>query len=171
MKLNKLIYKEPKLVLLFLITLISAIVFRIYAYFDRIYFFADSTLFVQAAFFAFKNIKIPQIGPFAQAPFFTGPWWLWILEILFIVPLGILTPWYIMTFFSLISIVLIYFVGKEIGGKWLGALSAFFAAISTTQIDNSFMTWNAAADLILGLIAVFFTLQFYKTKKPNFTFF
>ena len=167
----RILKKEPQLLVFLFITILLAIFFRTYRYFDRIYIYADNALFVQAAYFAKDNLKIPQIGPFAQAPFFTGPWWLWILEILFIFPFGLLTPWYFMSFASSIFIILIYFAGKEIGGKKLGVLSAFLAAISTGQIDNSFMTWNAAADPYFGLLAVLLLLKFIKTKKPVYIFF
>lgn len=170
LKLQKFIKKEPKLSIILLITVLIAIFFRTYNYFDRIYVYADNSLFVLAAYFAKDNLKIPQIGPFAQAPFFTGPWWLWILELLFIFPFGPLTPWYFMWLVSIIFIVLIYFAGGEIGGKRLGALSAFLAAISTAQIDNSFMTWNAAADPYLGLLSILFFLKYSKEKKPIYIF-
>src|SRR3989344_3495484 len=125
LSLVRFIKKSPLLALLLLITALIAVFFRTFAYFDRIYIYADDSLFVQVAYFAKQNLKIPLIGPFAQAPFFTGPWWLWILELLFMFPFGILTPWYFMTVFSYVFIVLIYFTGKHIGGKWLGATSAF----------------------------------------------
>ncbi len=170
LKLKKFINKEPRLSLFLLITLTIAIFFRLYNYLDRVYFYADNALFVQAAYYAKENLKIPQIGPFAQAPFFTGPWWLWILEVLFFFPFGVLTPWYFMTLGSIIFILLVYITVREIGGKWLGALSSLLAGISTAQIDNSFMTWNAAADPYSGLLAILFLIKFLKTKKPLYLF-
>lgn len=162
-KFKKLIYKDPKLTGCILLIFSIAIFFRVFNYLDRIYVYADNALFVSAAYYAFDNLKLPQIGPFAQAPFFTGPWWLWILGFLYIFPFGVLTPWYFMTVLSLFFVLMIFFVGNEIGGKKLGLLAAFFASISTAQIDNSFMTWNAAADPLLGLLAVFFFLKFRKS--------
>src|SRR3989344_3542374 len=109
-KLRMFVKHEPHLALVLFVSITLAIFFRTYNYLNRIYFYADSTLFVQAAYYAKSNLLIPQIGPFAQAPFFTGPWWLWIIETLFFLPLGILTPWYVMTLTSLAFIVLIYAV-------------------------------------------------------------
>lgn len=170
LKIKKFIKKEPQLSLFLLATFLIAVFFRVYNYLDRIYFYADNALFVQAAYYARENFKIPLIGPFAQAPFFTGPWWLWILEVLFIFPFGVLTPWYFMTLASIIFILLIYITGREIGGKWVGALSALLAGISTGQIDNSFMTWNAAADPYCGLLAILFFVKFLKTKQTRYLF-
>jgi len=70
-----------------------------------------------------------------------------------------------MSFLSLVFILLIYWLGKEIGGKWMGAAAALFAAISPAQIDNSFSVWNAAADPFLALLAMIFLIRFYKEKK------
>src|SRR3990167_10144394 len=132
--------------LLLLAIIVLAIFFRLYNYIERINVHSDHSLFLQAAIYASKNFVFPQIGPFAQAPFFTGPWWLWFLQIILYLPLGILTPWYAMSFISIIFIILVYWLGKGIGGKWLGLIAALFAAISPAQIDNSFAVWNAAAD-------------------------
>lgn len=170
MDILKRIRKEPKLTVIFLLIFLIAIFFRTYNYYDRIYVYADNALFVQAAYFALDNGKIPQIGPFAQAPFFTGPWWIWIIMVFFLFPFGYLTPWYFMFLLSFVFIAVIYFAGKEIGGRRMGVLSAFLTSISTGQIDNSFMTWNAAADPLLGLLAILFLLKYTKTKKQRYIF-
>src|SRR4030042_3088248 len=93
--------KDPLFTLFVILIVFLAIFFRYYNYFDRIYVHADNALFAQAAKYAQDNLKFPQIGPFAQAPFFTGPWWLWILAIFFFIPLGFLTPWYMISISSL----------------------------------------------------------------------
>lgn len=148
-----------------LITFVIAIIFRTYNYLERINVHSDHSLFVQAAIYASDNLIFPQIGPFAQAPFFTGPWWLWFLEIVLFLPFGVLTPWFMMSFLSLTFVVLIFWLGKEIGGKWLGLISSFFAAISPAQIKNSFSVWNAAIDPFLALLALIFLIRFYNHKK------
>lgn len=155
-----------------IILLISAIAifFRFFDYFDRIYIHADHSLFAQGAIYASRTFAIPQIGPFAQSTFFTGPWWLWILGIFYLFPFGFLTPWYFISLFSLGFVFLIYVVGREIGGKWLGILAALLSAISTAAIDNSLSLWNAAADSFLALLALFFLIRFYKTKGLFFLF-
>lgn len=152
------------------VTLFTGIFFRCFDYFNRIHFLADSTLFSQAAYYAFSVGKIPQIGPFAQGPFFTGPWWLWILETTYIFQLGRFTPWYFSTLLSILFIVLIYYAGNKIGGYKVGLLAAIFAAISPLQINNSFDVWNAMADPFIGTIAILLTLKFYETKKIIFAF-
>ena len=156
---------------LFLATaIVLAIFFRFYDYFDRILVHADHSLFAQGAIFSAKTLTFPQIGPFAQSSFFTGPWWLWILGILYLFPFGVLTPWYFMSIFSLVFIFLIYNIGREIGGKWLGAVAALFASVSVAQIDNSLALWNAAFDSLAAAFGIYFLIKFYITKKTFFIF-
>lgn len=159
------IKKDPLFYLLLTGVVALAVFFRTYNYFDRIYIHSDHSLYAQLAKYAVDNLTIPQIGVFPQAPFFTGPEWIWILMLFYLVPLGILAPWYMMTILSLIFIFLIWWISKEMGGKWLGLLGAFLAAISTSQVDNSFAVWNAAFDPVAGVLSLVFLIRFYKYKK------
>lgn len=149
---------------------ILAIFFRFYDYFGRVLIHSDHSLFAQGAIFSAKTFTIPQIGPFSQSTFFTGPWWLWILSIFYLFPLGELSPWYFISLLSLGFIFLIYLVGKKIGGKWLGLLASLYSAISVAQIENSFSAWNAAADSFLALLSIYFLIRFYQVKKPLIIF-
>lgn len=163
--LKKAANKDPFFTFLFITVFAVGIFFRVYNWFERIYIHADNSLYAQIAKYALNTLSIPQIGVFPQAPFFTGPEWLWVLQIFYILPLGILAPWYAMTFLSIVFIYLVFWVGREVGGKWLGLLAAFFAAISSGQIDNSFSVWNTAADPMLGILGVIFLIRFFKHKK------
>ncbi|MBI3282515.1 glycosyltransferase family 39 protein [Candidatus Curtissbacteria bacterium] len=153
------------------VIIVSAIFFRFFDYFERILIHSDHSLFAQAAIFSAKTFSIPQIGPFAQSSFFTGPWWLWILGIFYLFPFGVLGPWYFMSIFSLVFIFLIYIVGREIGGRWLGALAALLAGISRAQIDNSLSLWNAAADPLFAAGGIYFLIKFYQSKKAIYVLF
>lgn len=159
------IKREPRLSALLLIIALLAVFLRTYNYFERLYVHSDNALFAQAAIYANRNFLLPQIGPFSQSSFFTGPWWLWILNLFFFIPLGYLTPWFIMSLISLLFIWLIFWAGREIGGKPLGIIASVLAAISQAQIDNSFWVWNAAIDPFFALLAVFFLIRFHKYKR------
>lgn len=147
-----------------------AIFFRVFDYFDRILIHSDHSLFAQAAIYSARTFSIPQIGPFAQSTFFTGPWWLWILSIFYLFPFGVLTPWFLMTLVSLGFVGGVFWLGRQIGDKWLGLAAAFLAAVSPAVVDNSLALWNAAADPLLALLAIYFLIKFYKTKNPFFVF-
>ncbi|GEM_PF-2501169 len=166
LKFVKFVKKEPLYSLLILITISLAIFLRTYNYQARIHLQADNSQDVQIARFAADNFKLPLAGTFSSAgPFYYGPWYFWFLEIVSFMPLGLLTHWYVLTFVSLLFIVLVFWLGKEVGGKWVGAISALLAAISPAQIDNSLTVWNPAVVPILSLTLLIFLVRFYKRRK------
>lgn len=161
----QIIKKDPLFFSFLILTFVLAIFLRTFDYSDRVYIHADHSLFAQAAIYSAENFTLPQIGPFSQSSFFTGPWWLWILGIFYLFPFGFLTPWYFISIISIGCVLLMYIVGREIGGKWLGAIAAALSAFSIVSVDNSLSLWNAAADSILALVAIYFFIKFFKTKK------
>lgn len=157
---------EPFFYLILLSTLLLAIFFRFYNYNDRVYTLSDNSLAVQVARYGADNLKIPLIGQFSSAgPFFYGPWYLLLLELVSFVPLGFLTHWYFISGIYLLFIYLIYLLGREIAGKWAGALSALLAAVSPAQITSSFNVWSPTIIPLLSLISLFFLVRFYKYRK------
>ncbi len=158
--------EEPLFFLILLITVFLAVFLRTYNYPGRIGIVADNSQDVQVARFAHDHFKLPLAGPFSSAgPFYYGPWYFWFLEIVSFVPLGLLTHWYVLTFVGLLFVFLIFILGKEVGGKWVGLLAALFAAISPAGVDNSFTVWNPAIVPILSLTALIFLTKFYKKRK------
>lgn len=165
-KLLSRIRKNPTRFFLILLIIILSVFFRTYKYTDRVFIQADNSRDVQVAKYAADNLKIPQIGQFSSAgPFFYGPWYYWFLEIVSFLPLGFLTLWYVMSSIYLIFIILIYWLGKEVGGIWVGLLASLFASISPAQINYSFSVWNPAIVPFLVLLTMIFLVRFYKYKK------
>lgn len=157
---------DPVFYSLIFAVIVLAVFFRTYNYLGRIYIHADNAWLIQVSRYSFDNLKIPLVGPFSSAgPFFYGPWYFWIFGLLTILPLGILTHWYMMTLISLFSIYLIFGIGREIGGKWVGASAAFFAAISTAHVNNSFDVWSPALIPFLVTLILVFLLRFAKASK------
>ena len=163
--------KSPLFFLLILLVIVSAVFFRTYNYFGRVNVHADNAWELQVVRYAFDNLKIPQVGPFSSAgPFFYGPWYFWIFMIFTIFPLGFLTHWYLMTVLSLVFVYLMFWIGREVGDRWTGLLAAFFAAISTAQINNSFSVWSPALIPILVALSLVFLIKFSKRRRVLFLF-
>ena len=138
-----------------------ALFLRLYNYSDRVFLYADSARDVQVAQFAADHLKFPFIGQFSSAgPFFYGPWWYWFLELISFLPLGYLTQWYFMTLLSLVFIIVVYYLGRSIGGRPLGILAALLAAVSPAQIENSFTTWNPTVIPLLSALALLVLIQY-----------
>jgi len=152
------------------VTLIFAIgiIFRFWDYYDRIVILADNSRDIQVAKYALDYFRIPQIGQFSSAgPFFYGPWYYWILMVFSKAPLGLLSPWYMMSLLSLVFVLLIFWLGKEIGGRHLGALAAFFAVISPAQISNSLAVWNPAIIPLLSVIILIFMTKYFSYRRTR----
>ena len=157
------IKKDPLFSILLLVIAVFAFFFRVVNYNERIYVQADNTRDVQVARYAFDNLKIPQIGQFSSAgPFFYGPWYYWFLGTISFLPLGALTHWYAMTLIYLFFIYLIYLIGKDIGGKYVGLLASLLTSVSPAQINYSFSTWNPAIVPILSLLILMFLIRLFK---------
>lgn len=154
-------YSQHKGLSLFItFSFLLAVFFRTYNYLGRVAVVNDHSRDALIGLYAAKHFLLPQIGAFSQAPFFFGPWWYWIMFIFYLFPFGVLTPWFFMTLLSLIFIVIIFFVGREIGGVWMGAVSVFYASISNSLIANSFGVWNPAIIPLLVLLVIFFSMRY-----------
>ena len=69
---------------------------------------------------------------------------------------------------GILSILVIYFIGKKIHSKQLGLLSAFFIAINFFHIENSTVVMRELFNSFLTL--VFFIILFYINKKSLLVF-
>lgn len=72
-------------------------------------------------------------------------------------------------FIGIISILIVYFIGKKIHSKQLGLISAFFIAINFFHIENSTVVMRELFTLVLSQI--FFLILFYIKQKKIFLFF
>lgn len=148
------------------LAVVLAVFFRTYNYIDRVNIHSDNAWELQVVRYAFDNLRIPEVGPFSSAgPFFYGPWYFWIFMVMTVVPLGFLTHWYLMTILSFVFIYLVFWIGKEVGGKWVGAISALYAAVSTAAVDNSFSIWSPALIPFLVALSLVFLIRFSKKRK------
>lgn len=163
---RSLVKKDPLHSLAILLVIILAIFFRTYNYQGRIFLQADNSQHAQVASFAADNFKLPLAGPFSSgAPFYYGPWHFWFLEILSFLPFGFLTYWYAITSLHLVFVVLIFYLGTRVGGKWVGIISALFASISPVQINDSFAVWSPTVIPLIALLVLIFLVRFHEKKK------
>ncbi len=166
------IKKDAAFSLLIGFTLFAALFFRVYNYSNRIYIESDNTRDVQVAKYAADHGSIVQIGQYTSAgPFFYGPLWYWVLEAFSLFPLGKFTQWYLMTGLGFLLIFITYKTGKEIGGKYMGAAAALFAAVSPLTIRNSLAVWNPASVPLLVVLSLYFLVRFAKTQKLKYAFY
>ncbi len=94
---------------------------------------------------------------------FYGPWWYYILAVPFFLSGG--DPQFIsgfIAFTGLVSIILLYFLGKKIGDEKLGLLLTLLVAISPAMIGLSTQIWNPNIAPILIAISLFLIAKIFK---------
>ena len=151
--------------------ILSALFFRIYNFHDRLVFVGDNSRDAQIGLYAARNQKIPQIGPFAQAPFFFGPFWYWYIEATYFFPIGLLSPWFITSLLSLIFLGLTYYLGYILRGRLLGIILLALASFSPALISNFFHIWNPTAVPLLVLLSLIFFARYYQKRRLEDLFF
>lgn len=119
-----------------------------------------------------NNHKITLIGfTTGVEGIFYGPWWYYILSIPFLLSSG--NPQFIAAFIALtgiLTILLLFILGKKIEGNTFGLILAFLAGFSPELIGLSSQIWNPNIAPILIVISLFLILKIIKKPTP-LTFF
>ena len=123
--------------------------------------------------YALTEGKIPLVGPFSSAgPFQTGGEWYWFIMLGTLLLTGIVNaPWIFLSFTSLVFVFLIIFLAKELIDAKFGILVGLMAAVSTSEIAQSFNLTNQSIIGLIALFAVYSSIKFLKKKKLKFLFF
>jgi len=124
--------------------LISILLILLLAFFLRFYNFESRWVLAQdqshnalVARYALQTGQIPLVGPFSSAgPFQTGGEWYWLVMIsTAIYPFSVITPWIMSVVLSLVFVLLILHVGRELIDRKFGLILGILAAVSTTQLE------------------------------------
>lgn len=111
------------------------------------------------------------IGPTTGlAGLFYGPWWYYILSIPFLISGG--NPQFVaffIAFTGILTILLIYYLGKKIEGNFLGLTLAFFCSFSPTMIGVSSQIWspNLIPFFVVLVLLLIYKIFFNKGSNDN----
>ena len=143
---------------------ITAVIFRLYNYENRISVENDNSRDAAVAQYAKDHKQFFFIGQYSSAgPFFYGPWWYWTLTLVSLLPLGPLTIWYFTFFLSLLFLWMLFLLGVELGGHGLGIIVILLGAISPAQIGNSIAVWNPVVVPLLSVFILYILVKYIKT--------
>ncbi len=85
-----------------------------------------------------RELQMPLTGPFSSTgPFTFGPWYYYQLIIATIIFPYNYTPWIYLGISSVISVLILYYIGKMLIEKYFGILLSFLGAISPTLVLSS----------------------------------
>ncbi|MDE2589164.1 MAG: glycosyltransferase family 39 protein, partial [Patescibacteria group bacterium] len=91
----------------------------------------DALIVAQGA----KHLTFPLIGPKSGiGPFAFGPWYYYELILFKLVFPNPFSPWIFIGMMSVVTVGIMYLIGKELEGKWFGLLLALLTAFSPEQI-------------------------------------
>lgn len=171
MSINILIKKHAFLFIIVLILIFSALL-RFYKYNNRWGIAYDQAHDALVARYALKEKKIPLVGPFSSAgPFQTGGEWYWLIMAgTVFYPQSVLTPWIVLTSSSLVFVLLMILLGREIKDNLFALISGLLAAVSTAQISQSFNLTNQSPLPLLSLSAIWVAVRFIRNKKSKYLF-
>jgi hypothetical protein len=164
--------KDP-VVMTFLLILLLGIFFRFFNTPDRFGFDKDPTRDALIALYGSRHFQLPLIGPHSGIGSFTfGPWYYYSLilfTLLFPFPYA---TFYFIPLFSLVFIVLMYYIGKALKDEVLGLILAGFAALSPGQVGPTAGLSNPnLVSVHAALTILFFILYMKKHRGLGFSFF
>ena len=158
----KIISKDKLNIFLFFAVILVAVFFRFYLTPERYGFDFDPTRDALISIYGATHLKLPLIGPMSGiAPFTFGPWYYY--QIIFskiILPFDY-APWIYIGITSVISVIAMYFIGKEIKGERFGLLLAFIMALSPAELgpitglsNPNLVSMYASLSLLIFIIAL-----------------
>ncbi|KKR34454.1 MAG: Oligosaccharyl transferase STT3 subunit [Candidatus Gottesmanbacteria bacterium GW2011_GWC2_39_8] len=131
---------------------------------------ADDSRDVMIAKEAIIRGKLPLFGPFSSAgPFVFGPLYYWFAVFCYLLfPRSLESLWVMLGILDLVNVGIFYLCGYLLGGKRLGLITAFFAAISPQMVFRSMIFGPHSFISITTSFSILFFILFSKTKKLLF---
>lgn len=154
-----------------LIFLISVFL-RFYNYQNRWGLAYDQAYGAIVARYALETGKIPLLGPFSSAgPFQTGGEWYWFIMLGTLFGSGnVNSPWIFLSLSSVFFVFLMILIAKELVDKKFAVIVGLLAAVSTSQIAQSFSLTNQSIISLFSAFSILSSIKYIKTKKNKYLF-
>lgn len=158
-------------VLIFVIIL--AVFLRFFHFGQRFGIGSDDMRDISIAKEAIIRHELPLIGSFSSAgPFVFGPIYYWFLMGSYLIfPFSIATPWFFSAVLSVVTVFVLFEIGNEIDGEFLGLIMAFLAAISPQLVYRALgMSQHSFIPLFSSFLVLSF-IKLWENKDLKFAFF
>lgn len=155
-----------------LVILLIASLVRFIDYPSRWTFFQDQARELIVARESISQKYLPPLGPKASPGFFApAPYWYWYVILTQLLWPSIISPTFGVTFFSLLTVALIFLVSKKITDDInLAIIAGLFAALSPELIKFSITATNPSFIPLLTTAALYFALSWVQKKQPSSLF-
>ncbi|CAN5210589.1 hypothetical protein BH11PAT1_BH11PAT1_7310 [soil metagenome] len=150
---------------LIIVIFIGGVILRFIYTPERFGFDKDPTRDVLVAHYAAQHLQFPLIGPPSGiGPFTFGPWYYYQIILFTLVFPFSFAPFYYIPLFSLLLIIIMYYIGREIHDELLGIILATFVALSPSFIASTAALSNPSLiPTISGLCLLLFLLIWKKS--------
>jgi 4-amino-4-deoxy-L-arabinose transferase-like glycosyltransferase len=110
--------------------------------------------------------KLFLIGPMMGfTGMFRGPWYYWLIAPFYLLGGGDpLWPAYFLVILSIIALVVLYLIVKEVGGKNAGLLAVFIASISYYIVHAARWLSNPTPMLLISVVLIWFVFKYLENK-------
>lgn len=162
-----------KCTIILLLILLSAFLWRVFQFTERVYIFSDSARDTLAAREALKLQFFPQTSAFSSAgPFVFGPQFMWLLMIVHSIA-GInnwFAFYYFLIFQSLVFLFIMIKTAKIIFGKKIALILGLLVAFSPRQIIRAMSLSQHSLVAVPSAFAIYFLIKYLKKKKNIYVF-
>lgn len=148
--------------------LLIAAFFRFVNYPSRWVFLQDQAKELIIARESINQKYLPPLGPKASPGFFApAAYWYWYVIVTQLLWQSIITPTLGVSLFSLLTVLLIFLIGKKITSDIsLAIIAALFAALSPELIRFSITATNPSFIPLLTAAAIYFAIAWIQEKRP-----
>lgn len=152
---------------------VLALFLRFYDYDNRWGLAYDQAYGALVARYALDTFQLPLLGPFSSAgPFQTGGEWYWFIMLgTLLSPSSVISPWILLSISSVVFVILLIFLGKELINQQFGLIVGLLAAVSTSEIAQSFNLTNQSIISLISLLAIWASIRYIRWKQTKYLFF
>jgi len=121
---------------------------------------------------ALRRHQLPLMGPFSSAgPFVTGGIYYWLTMASYMIfPFLISAPWVITGLVSVLSVVLLMYLGKLLIGKRFSIFLGILAMLSPQYVGIALELSNPSFVIIFSILTIIFFVKLWQKNKAIFSF-
>lgn len=164
--------KDNKYQILIFTILLVALILRFYHFENRWGLGTDDARDISIAKEALLRKEMPLIGSFSSAgPFVFGPLFYWFIMASYVVfPFTIVAPWIATVIVSILTVLVLIYCGRLIGGNKLSVIVGLLAATSPQLVVRSTVLGQHTFISITASLLLLFFLLFWQKKNVLFSF-
>jgi len=122
---------------------------------------------------AIKRGELPLAGSFSSAgPFVFGGLFYWFIMLSYLImPWAIWAPWFFTGLIGVLTVLIMIYIGKELGGKSMALIIGIFAATSAQLVARSLLMGQHTFISTFTALLILSVLLLWRTKNKIFAFF